>query len=376
MTARTTGVRVLFTGQHWPGSNSLYIARAFEQCGAIIRFLNDTALVPGWSGVAGRILRRLIWRPILEAEWNRQLLAAVGQFAPDLVYITNADFCWPCTLETIRQRAIPVMCFYHDVVWNGRPGSRFSENIALFDLVATTRRWQVAEFQAAGAKHVLVVRFGYDPLVHRPLEANARAAQHYGADVTFIGSHEPHRARELNELVAADFPYQFRVWGSFWQSMAADAPLHRYWQQRPVYEYEIPVIYATSKVALHWVGWEPHGKDAALQKGDQHNSRTFQIAACGGAMLLAQRTDEHQQFLTEDVEAVYFADVPELREKLAYWLDPSREQRRQALAAAARARCLAEDYSYRPVVRQFLEFFRLPAVVAQPAQDLHEAVSL
>jgi hypothetical protein len=354
-------VRVLFTGQYWPGANTLYIGWAFEQCGAIVRWLNDTTLWPGWTGVKGRIARRLL-RPLIEAEWNRQLLELVANFRPDLVYITNATFCWPRTLETIRKQSIPLMCFYHDVLWRDWPGSRFSENISYFDLVATTRHWQEAEFKAAGARAVCIVRFGYEPLVHRPMDVEPMAFERYGADVTFIGTYEAHRAAELTWLVEADFPYQFRLWGGYWDRLPPDSPVRKYWQGRLIHDQEIPVIYAASKVALHWVGWEPHGKDPALRKGDQHNSRTFQIAACGGAMMLAQRTDEHRRFFTEDVEAVYFDDVRELREKLAYWLDPARDEARKRIAAAARVRCLAEDYSYVPVVRSFLEHFGLPIV--------------
>ena len=77
-------------------------------------------------------------------------------------------------------------------------------------------------------------------------------------------------------------------------------------------------------------------------------------------MMLAQRTDEHRQFFAEDAEAVYFDDVRELKEKLAYWLDPSRDEARRSIAAAARRRCLKEDYSYVPVVKRYLEYFGLP----------------
>lgn len=354
----TTGVRVLFTGQHWPGANSLYIAHAFERCGVVVRFLNETALVPAWESKHGRVTRRLL-TPLIEAEWNRQLLALVDTFQPDLVYITNAHLCWPRTLEAIREKKIPMMCFYHDVKWRDREGSRFSENIAGFDLVATTRRWHEPEFKAAGARNVKVVRFGYEPSVHRPLQLNVQAMERYSADVTFIGTMELHRRMELEKLLSNGFPYHFRLWGAFWN----DALLvKRYWQKREVHEQEIPIIYAASKVALHWVGWEPHGSDTEMQKGDQHNSRTFQIAACGGAMMLAQRTDEHLQFFEEDKEAVFFSDVEELREKLEYWLAPEQDAERTRVAWAARERCLKEDYSWTPVVRTFLEHFGFPWV--------------
>jgi hypothetical protein len=77
-------------------------------------------------------------------------------------------------------------------------------------------------------------------------------------------------------------------------------------------------------------------------------------------MMLAQRTEEHRSLFKEDEEAVFFSSVEELREKLAWWLDPAREERRRAVARAARQRCLREDYSYAPVVRRYLSHFQLP----------------
>jgi spore maturation protein CgeB len=358
MTARTSGVRVLFTGQYWPGANSMYIARAFEQCGVIIRWVNDTNLWPEWTSFAGRVARRLLI-PLVEAEWNRQVLQAFDSFKPDLVYITNAHYCWPQTLETIRQHSVPIMCFYHDPPWKNRPGSRFDENITLFDLIATTRRWHEAEFKEAGAKAVAVVRFGYDPLAHHPVIPDEKTLAYYGADVTFIGTNEPHRAAELAELVGHDFPYTFTLWGNYWNRLPANSPIPRYWQSRMVYDQEIPVIYAATKVALHWINWEPTSNDPALRKGDEHNSRTFQIPACGGAIMMALRTNEHRQFFKEDVEAVFFENIPELRKKLVYWLDPVRDEARKRMAAAARVRCLEEDYTYIPVVQGFLKHFTL-----------------
>lgn len=361
MTDRTTGVRVLFAGQYWPGANTLYIARAFERCGAIVHLHNDTTLWPEWTGTkTGKIARRLLRRPIIESEWNKQLLQWVDRFQPDLVYVSSADFCWPSTLRAIRDRQVPIMCFYHDVKWLKRPGSRFSENIGYFDLVTTTRRWQEPEFKAAGARAVMVVRFGYEPSVHRPVLPDAQAIERYSADVVFIGTYETHRARDLESLVKYTFPSSFRLWGGYWNYLDIDSPLRPYWQKRHILESEIPVIYATSKIALHWVGWEPHGKDIELKKGDQHNSRTFQIAACGGALMLAQRTEEHLQLFMEDVEAVYFDDIDELHDKLAYWLDPAHAEARKCISAAAYSRCVRENYSYVPVVKRYLQHFGLP----------------
>jgi glycosyltransferase involved in cell wall biosynthesis len=61
------------------------------------------------------------------------------------------------------------------------------------------------------------------------------------------------------------------------------------------------------------------------------------------------------------MEADFFSDPDELREKLAYWLNPENDQRRQEISAAARERCLREDYSYKPVVTRYLDYFGLRA---------------
>lgn len=358
MNVAKTGTRILFTGQYAAGTNSLYLAQAFQQCGATIRFLNDIAIFPYWNTLGGRILRRL-QLPVILREWNVRLLQEVDRFKPDLVYVTDGHLAYQETIQKIRDRGVPIMCFYHDVHWKNRQYSRFDRCLDLFDLVATTRQWHEAEFKMAGAKHVMVVRFGYNPQVHHPVISNERIRQVYGSEVCFIGTKEAQRVLDLTRLVSGDFPYDFKIWGSLWNTLPDTSPILRYWQGMTALEDEIALIYATNKIALHWVGWDPNSSNEQLRKGDQHNSRTFQIAACNGAMMMAQRTDEHRAFFVEDQEAVFFDTPDELLEKLAYWMVPERDDARRQIAQAAYARCMQEDYSYVPVVKRFLTHFQL-----------------
>ena len=82
---QTTGVRVLFAGQYWPGANTLYIARAFEDCGAIVRILNETSIYPAeWWSRPGKLIRKALM-PLIRREWNSQLLELSEKFKPDLI---------------------------------------------------------------------------------------------------------------------------------------------------------------------------------------------------------------------------------------------------------------------------------------------------
>lgn len=79
---------------------------------------------------------------------------------------------------------------------------------------------------------------------------------------------------------------------------------------------------------------------------DAFTTRSFEIPAAG-AMLLAERTDEHRALFEEGREAEFFGDEEELRDKLRYYL--GQEPARRRIAEAGRARALAQ-YHWRHVL--------------------------
>jgi spore maturation protein CgeB len=66
-----------------------------------------------------------------------------------------------------------------------------------------------------------------------------------------------------------------------------------------------------------------------------------------GAMLLAERTADHEELFQEDREAVFFGSTDELKEKLRFYL--SKEDVRRRIAEAGRARVFA-NYHWRHVL--------------------------
>ncbi len=358
---RLTGVRVLLTGEYWPGANPVYWAKSFERCGAMIRFHDDLKAWPNWSSVSGKVASRLLKRPVIEREWNAQLLATARSFRPDLVYVSSGHLCRPETLEELRSLRIPSVCMYYDPVWDQTRGS-FASCVRLYDALLTPRGWQAEEFRKSGGRHVMHIRFGCEPTVHRPMNASPLAHDRYGAQVSLISSYRPHRASVLEQVLNRGSDMRFKIWGGLWDGAPSGARYLRHWQRRTVQEDEMVAIYATSDIGLHFVHREPNSANSSERQGDQHNSRSFQIPACGKAIMVAPRTEEHCAFFEEDQEAVFFDGADELADKLAFWLSPEREAARRAMGEAARRRTLAEDYSYTPLARDVLKHFDLAAL--------------
>jgi spore maturation protein CgeB len=76
---------------------------------------------------------------------------------------------------------------------------------------------------------------------------------------------------------------------------------------------------------------------------DQHTTRTFEIPACG-SLLLADRTEEHQEFFEEGKEAEFFESCEELVDKVKFYCN--NEPARKRVADAGRRRCTESMYAY------------------------------
>jgi len=67
------------------------------------------------------------------------------------------------------------------------------------------------------------------------------------------------------------------------------------------------------------------------------------LACC--SMMIADRTDEHQEFFEEGKEAEFFSSTEELVDKVRFYL--SNESLREQIACNGYRRCLTAGYSYK-----------------------------
>jgi len=188
-----------------------------------------------------------------------------------------------------------------------------------YDLVLASRRHNLDDFLRAGARRVELLRFWFVPAIHRPVALSDDERSRYGTDVVFVGHYEPDkRVAYLNALVSAGV--SLRVFGREEYAKALSA----------------------AQIALCFF--------STLNR-DSHTFRSFEIPACGTAML-CEHTPEMASMFQEGVEAEFFRSKEELVAKAkALLADP---ERRARIAAAGRRRVVADGHDVVSRMRQVL----------------------
>jgi spore maturation protein CgeB len=267
---------------------------------------------------------------------HRQIDSAARDFKPDMLFAFKGVH-----LDQQRLLSVPASVRVHyspdDV---GNPYNTTPDYLAheaAWDLIVTTKRHNVGELQARGARRVKFVLSAYDPAWHRPCAK--RGVRQYL--VGFIGAERPDRA-ELVTRLAKEHGGQLLVRGPGWrrkpalQSTGATVG-------GPVYadHFAAAVASVTANLVL-----------LNSDNRDTHTCRTFEIPATGG-LFVGERTDEHAELLAEGTECLLFSDEEELREILRRCAQHP-EQAVQ-LAAAGHRRVTREPHRYVDRAREIVD---------------------
>ena len=197
-----------------------------------------------------------------------------------------------------------------------------------WDAVVTTKRHNVPEIVARGAKHVTFVLSAYDPAWHQPCAA--RTTRRYL--VGFIGSRRPDRAPMLHRL-ARRYRDEMYLAGPGWQrdpvvlGSAAKVAGAQYGQ-----DLSIAIAPVTANLVL-----------LNSDNRDTHTCRTFEVPAAGG-LFVGERTPEHSELLDDGTEALLFSDEDEMQEQLARCR--SNPDEAAAIAAAGYRRIVDGGHRY------------------------------
>jgi spore maturation protein CgeB len=269
---------------------------------------------------------------------NSALVSLVAQCQPDVLLLYRAPLVLGRSLKRIRRQApqtvIAQYCNDDPFSPQANPLTwrHLRRAIPLCDVHFVFRETNVAEFRAAGARRVHLLRAYYVPSLHFPLAVKERVTA-WGSQVLFAGHYEDDwRVECLEKLLQEGVPVSLR--GGGWQNARPSqvAALQRLLPTEPAIGADYRQAVCGAKIALGFL--------SSLNR-DTYTSRNFEVPAMG-TMMLSQYTDDLNRLFDEGVDIEFFRSPEELLSKARHYLD--HEDERQTLARAGRARVVRDGH--------------------------------
>lgn len=293
--------------------------------------------LPHKEGYIERVFNKLKM-PLDFDDVNERVKAVSGAF--DYIVVPKGNFIKPNTLIRLKENnpgAILISWSLDDMyAWHNR-SIFYTLGLKIYDLVVTTKSFNIQELPRLGAKKILYVNQPYSERYHKPNKDDG-GIQH---DVIFIGHSESDRFNKM--LFLAKNGVEINIYGPGWDDKKyIDAHPNLKVHKKQLIGDEYSKAISNSKVTLCFL--------RKLNR-DLHTSRSVEIPACKGLMI-AERTIEHSALFEEDKEALYFSNQEELLSKVNEMLD--NEAKRIAIASAGYLRCTNSGYGYDNMFRKIL----------------------
>lgn len=339
--------RILLTGPYEWDFYEAAFARALRAVGAEVSEIPARRLF-GPGRRLRRVQARLLVGPGVVLV-NVAVIAACIVLRPDCLLAWRSPWLSPLVLRCCRLVGAKRVAIYNNddpfgpdaTSWQWR---RYRRAIPAADICFAYREANLAEYRAAGAQAAKLLRSGFEPALHHPVELSPEDIVSYGCDVVFVGHFEDDgRARCLDRLAREGF--DVRIFGSGWDAAGPIEGIDTS-SVAPVLGVEYVKAIAAARVALVFL---------SARNRDTYTRRCFEIPAIG-SLMLAPRTADLTEMFEEGVEAAFFEDEDELVEVARSYL--ADDSLRAVVACAGRRRVLRDGHDITSRARSFLEDIR------------------
>jgi spore maturation protein CgeB len=323
-------MKVLYIGQYTEGTTSKM------RCDTLKQLLQPTVFeiidthVPFFKTHA--LFRRLGFRyktgPLIRAV-NVYIQSALGtQY--DLIWVDKAVFMSLKTTKLLRAATKLLVHYTPDAAFEMNRSRHFENSLNQYDFAITTKSFEMQKYRKFLRKDQLLwVPQGFDKQTHRALVPFEKKE----AAITFIGLNEPSREAMLQTFLNAGFKVYLagKKWGAF---------VKKYQGLRLKYLGEgLFGEQYTASIAKSQFAW------GAISKRfpELHTTRTFEIPACGTALLTAEN-EETGSFFKPD-EVIFYKTAEDLVSKIKYYLSHQKELEALTLRGQKRVGQAGYDYA-------------------------------
>ena len=284
------------------------------------------------------LLYKIFWKlriPLDDMGVNFALRREIKKNSFDVIWIEKGNMIWPWILKHLK-RVSPnsslISCSEDDMFVRHGHSLWYRWGICNYDIVFTTKTYNLSELLSFGAKRTILFLDSYDEKMHKKISQAELQKNRFSADVNAIGAFENERAMSI--LYLAQNGIKVTVWGNGWGGWVDRHP-NLDVRNEFLFGEDYSRAICASKININF-----------LRKinRDEVTSRSVEIPACGGFML-AERTERHSSFFEEGIEAEFFSSNQELLEKVRAYLQNDLE--REKIAMAGYQKCIKSGYSMR-----------------------------
>lgn len=334
-------MRILFVGDSWLGSNARSLAAGFSSLGADVLSVDTTQVSRPRRGSVAWLNKRITGsRHQFDIERvHVRIENIVREWKPDLLFGFK-------TIHLNQQRLleldVPTKIHYSadDVLNSYNLTQSYLDFESHWDLIVTTKSFNVSEIAARSAAESLFVWSAYDPAWHHP-RPRVRTAPY---EVGFIGNRRADR-EPLIQNMANRFGSQFRLAGPGWRrsSLRNSAATIT----GPVYGESFADEVANIGANLVLLNSDNR---------DLHTCRSFEIPASGG-LFVGEDTIEHRKIIEHGETGMLFGDEAELMDILSRLTKDAAWG--QAMAWRGHEAVVSSKASYADRAREILQYAEL-----------------
>jgi len=237
---------------------------------------------------------------------NKYIVAALNDETYDLIWVDKAVFITPKTTALLRSKAAKLVHFTPDPAFTFHKSKLFLKSLPNYDFLVTTKSYELEHYyKHIKTDKVLYATQGFDAKLHKPSKHPFSKKDGF----VFIGHYEDQRAVVLQKLLQNDI--KITLAGIKWNHFA------RKHQDNPNLTYLGDGVYGEDYVKTLQNAKMAWG---ALSKWvpELHTTRTFEIPACGTA-LVTERNSETASFF-KNSDAIFYNDINDLVTQVKYYM--------------------------------------------------------
>lgn len=330
--------RVLYVGQYSEGTTSKQRADAIQ---SILE--NSSVEIIDIHEPYYKVSR--IWRSIGFRYKIGPLINKINSFVfkaingtYDLIWVDKGVYLNSSTIKKLRASTHLLVHFTPDPAFTFHRSKLFFRSIRYYDFLITTKSYELDYYSQYTDKDKLILSTqGFDSRLHKPNfeEFSAKTG------LVFIGHFETNRAAVIEALLKENI--EVTLAGIKWEQFVAKHKTSKLkYLGRGVYGKEYVVALQKAKIAWGSLSkWVP----------ELHTTRTFEIPACGTALLTERNLETSSFFENNDV--IFYSNREELIDKVKYFM--ANENELKEITFSGYKRVVNNGYDYRTNMQNLLE---------------------